>query len=905
MKRLFLDYETFYDPANKYDLKSVSMVEYIRSPLFKAHGLGWAWDHMNEPRWVTGRDIPAFFSEIGRKLGWENVALVGHNIKFDGSIAAWIYNTIPGQFIDTRGMSKAILGKTIKSHHLAQLAEHFGLEAKGVMKTAGIRDLTPQQEEELAMYCKHDVWLCREIYNRLAPQFPENQYAPLSRTIEMFVNPKLVLDVPLLQQTAEQETLRRVNIFKEIGIEKSVFASNVKFPKLLEERGFPVPYKPSPRKKDGEGNAVQIPALALGDPEFLELGQTENKELKGLIEARIAAKSTLLETRSSKLAAIGATGPWPFDVEFSGADQTHRFSGGSGAGGNPQNFTRKSALRYAVRAPEGYELVVGDFSNIELRLVAYLSKDPGLVQAIENHVDLYCDFASVFYGRRITKYDEKGEETAERRFGKCLAEGTLILCEAGWTRIEQVTKNDRVWDGETWVTHQGLVDNGLKEVTGLDGLWLTPDHPILCGTEWKEAQSVVPDENFRYRALARGSERLPLQAILKVPGTESSRYSGYAIAGDQNGMLISQTSKRVERLDVMSVPKNQLRPIASSTGVTPTFFQTMPTDPGFLTAYLLRLIDVIIKKAGHTNTMDKGEFLSTKNGEMTDGRFLDMYKRSRDGMYRSLRWIGRMLTEGMNPGMSALFPDTITYVINDELKTSKPKMRVYDLLSAGPRNRFTVLTGKGPIIVHNCSILGLGYGMGWEKFIKTVRVQTGQTITEEDARRAIDLYRTRYAGVPRLWETLDNLIEIMTDKLLVSKDVGLPVDLSYQKLWLPSNLTIKFPNLRQEKGSRGRPEWVYDVWDKGQLQQRKLYGGKLLENISQALAGELCKDSMKAMGDAVVGQVHDELLVVCKKGLGRLTAQKLKRVMSLSPSWLPQMQLEAEVGWGNSWGEIK
>ena len=138
-----------------------------------------------------------------------------------------------------------------------------------------------------------------------------------------------------------------------------------------------------------------------------------NEELKELCEARIAAKSTLLETRSRKLANIGITGKWPFDIEFSGADQTHRFSGGSGAGGNPQNFTRASALRNAVKAPEGCSLIVGDFSNIELRLVAYLSKDPGLIQAIENGIDIYCQFASAFYGRTIYKENKK-----ERQFGK-------------------------------------------------------------------------------------------------------------------------------------------------------------------------------------------------------------------------------------------------------------------------------------------------------------------------------------------------------------------------------------------------------------------------------------------------------------------------------------------------------
>lgn len=614
---LFVDFESFYDGKQGYDLRKMSMVEYVRDSRFKAFGLGYAWADKPEgpvsiPCWISGLQIANFCSLITDEIGWQNIAVVGHNAKFDSFILKEIYGVIPGQYIDTKGMSRAVLGKSVKGHSLQLLAEHFGLESKGIMKTEGLRDLTVEQERELAEYCLHDVELCRQIYTKLEKDFPESQYAPMHRTIDMFVNPKLELNVPLLERTAKDEAKRREDIFKEIGIEKKEFASNKKFPDLLTRKGYEVPTKTSAR------TGKTIPALALGDPEFLELLESENEELKTLCEARVAAKSTLLETRSAKLAAIGKTGRWPFDVEFSGADQTHRFSGGGGAGGNPQNFTRGSALRTAVQAPKGYELVCGDFSNIELRLVAYLSKDPGLVQAIEKGVDIYCDFASVFYGRRITKSDEK-----ERRFGKT-------------------------------------------------------------------------------------------------------------------------------------------------------------------------------------------------------------------------------------------------------------------------------------------AILGLGYGMGWKKFIKTVRVQTGETLSEKDSRKAIDLYRTRYSKVPALWEKLDKAIGYLFNEDMTCLPLNVQgVYWGKGYIQLPSNLKMRYPNLRLEPAERGRLEWVYDVYKKRNLEKAKLYGGKVLENICQGLAGELCKEAMLKMGSNVTGLVHDEIHVVCKKGLGLMTAQKLKRVMSTAPSWMSEIRLDAEVGIGNNWGESK
>lgn len=606
---LFIDFESAYS-SKDYTLKKMSMIEYVRDSRFKAFGLAMG-GLDTEIAWIPAAGIEGFIQQMAKEVGWPNITVVGHNIKFDATILHEVYEVTPGHFIDTKGMSKAVLGKSVKGHSLADLATHFGLESKGIMKTDGLRDLTAEQERELAEYCVHDVELCRTIFEKLAPNFPSSQYEAMHRTVSMFVSPKVELNVPLLEKTAREEAIRRANIFKEIGIDKKEFASNKKFPDLLAREGYEVPTKISPR------TGKTIPALALGDPEFLEMAEEGNERLKTLCEARIAAKSTLLETRSAKLAAIGRTGRWPFDVEFSGADQTHRFSGGGGAGGNPQNFTRDSALREAVEAPNGYSLVVGDFSNIELRLVAYLSKDPGLVQAIEQGIDLYCDIASVFYGRKITKADKK-----ERQFGKIM-------------------------------------------------------------------------------------------------------------------------------------------------------------------------------------------------------------------------------------------------------------------------------------------ILGLGYGMGAAKFAKTVRLQTGENLTEEQARKAVDLYRVRYGGVPRLWERLDkDIVRLTSTYNSFRTGNDLAVTLHKEAIELPSGLRLRYPNLRQVVEGR-RTEWVYDVYRKKNLEQAKLYGGKMLENISQALAGELCKDAMLKMGDSVTGLVHDEIHVLCKRGLELPTAQKLKRVMSLSPTWLPSIKLDAEVGWGKSWGMAK
>ncbi len=258
-----MDIESYYD-SKDYTLKKMSCVEYCRDKRFKFHGLGYAFD--DQPvQWISHSQIANFFSRTADGIDWSLVDVVSHNAKFDWFAIQTYYDVKPRSYIDTKGMSRAVLGKSIKNHSLATLAEHFGLQSKGVMQTDGLVDLTQEQEAELAEYCLHDVALCREIYKHLAKEFPENQYKYLDQTVKMFVKPKLQLNVPLLEKANEKEKKRRENIFKEIKIGKAEFASNKKFPELLRSKGYEIPYKTSPR------TGKEIPALALGDTGFLEL----------------------------------------------------------------------------------------------------------------------------------------------------------------------------------------------------------------------------------------------------------------------------------------------------------------------------------------------------------------------------------------------------------------------------------------------------------------------------------------------------------------------------------------------------------------------------------------------------------------------------------------------------------
>lgn len=89
-------------------------------------------------------------------------------------------------------------------------------------------------------------------------------------------------------------------------------------------------------------------------------------------------------------------------------------SGGNKA--NAQNIPNRGPdriVREAMIAPPGHKIVVGDSSNIELRVAMAAAGEKEVMAKIENGVDLYCDFATKLFGREIT-----AENEMERKLGK-------------------------------------------------------------------------------------------------------------------------------------------------------------------------------------------------------------------------------------------------------------------------------------------------------------------------------------------------------------------------------------------------------------------------------------------------------------------------------------------------------
>lgn len=438
------------------------MCEYVRDAKFHAHGYSYAWNVDGVPQWTTDDPRNTFAG-----VDFSKVVIVAHNVKFDGSILAWHYGIQPYAWFDTCALSRATLGERIASHSLKSLASHLGLSAKGELSCDGAREPSAEQLSALGTYCSNDVVVCQGILKALFDAFPASQLWSMDWTIRCYIDAKLTLNTALLTEGVLNEKARREAAIQRSGVDRKVLSSNKQFAEHLAASGYRVPTKTSVTT----GKA--IPAFSKTDS---GLAATLGKD-SGLYKARLAAKSSLLETRGESLLAVGRTGAFPFDVNFSGAVQTHRYSGGSGGGGNPQNFTRGSFLRGSVAAPNDCALVVGDFAAIELRVLSWLAREPKLINAIIGDADVYSEFASRFYGRPISKADK-----VERQFGKCAILG--LGYGMGFKRFAESARIDAAKLGISLVLSESqsraTVDLYRSTYVNVVKLWDTCDMLLAC-----------------------------------------------------------------------------------------------------------------------------------------------------------------------------------------------------------------------------------------------------------------------------------------------------------------------------------------------------------------------------------------------------------------------------------------
>lgn len=407
MDLITLDWETYY--AKDYTLSKMTTEEYIRDPRFQPIMCGFKVNDQR-PFWVDAPDIKAWLE----KVDVQNNAVLAHHAHFDGLIMSHHYGLTPKVWFDTLSMARAVLGGK-GGLGLAKLAEAMGLGKKGneVVNALGKRreDFSDYELGKYGAYCINDVELEYQLFQRLLPKFTKGELKIIDLVIRMFTEPMLELDADLLQEYLTDIQVDKTTALMRAGIQLPDVMSNDKFAAALSFLGVDPPTKLSPT------TGKEAWAFAKTDPQMEALAEHPDLDVQALVAARLKNKTTLAETRTIRMLGIASRGPAPVYLKYSGADQTHRLSGGDKM--NWQNNARGSKIRKAIHAPDGEVCVVADSSNIESRILDWLAMQEDAVEVYRKAdaklgPDTYCVMAEKIYQRPINK---KGNPD-ERQMGK-------------------------------------------------------------------------------------------------------------------------------------------------------------------------------------------------------------------------------------------------------------------------------------------------------------------------------------------------------------------------------------------------------------------------------------------------------------------------------------------------------
>ena len=207
--------------------------------------------------------------------------------------------------------------------------------------------------------------------------------------------------------------------------------------------------------------------------------------------------------------------------------------------------------------------------------------------------------------------------------------------------------------------------------------------------------------------------------------------------------------------------------------------------------------------------------------------------------------------------------------------------------------------------VGKSTILGAGYGMGAVRFSEQLK-SFGTTISVDEARRIISIYRESNWKISQFWRNCQNmLVEMSRDKLVTFGANNIVKAVRTQTgygIKLPSGLVMRYDDLQYEQND-GSVEFNY----KTRRGRTRIYGGKVTENVCQAIARCIMGEQMLAIAKRYkpVLTVHDSVVCCVPDDELEEARQYIEDCMSTTPSWAEGMPITCESGIGKSYGDCE
>jgi len=225
---------------------------------------------------------------------------------------------------------------------------------------------------------------------------------------------------------------------------------------------------------------------------------------------------------------------------------------------------------------------------------------------------------------------------------------------------------------------------------------------------------------------------------------------------------------------------------------------------------------------------------------------------------------------------------------------------VYKIMAAAIYGKAEEEITKEERFVGKTTILGAGYGMGGPKFQAQLKT-FGTDLSTDECARIISVYRSRYPKIPQLWRESQEALRCMTrgqttklcrNDLLTVNDKG---------ILLPNGLHIFYNGIREVADAEGKRQFVYDT----RTGPNKIYGGKVVENFTQAVARCIIGEQMLKIAKRykVVLTVHDAIGIIAKREEADEARAYVETCMRWVPAWAEGLPVNCESGMGVSYGD--
>jgi DNA polymerase bacteriophage-type len=198
-------------------------------------------------------------------------------------------------------------------------------------------------------------------------------------------------------------------------------------------------------------------------------------------------------------------------------------------------------------------------------------------------------------------------------------------------------------------------------------------------------------------------------------------------------------------------------------------------------------------------------------------------------------------------------------------------------------------------------VLGSGYGVGHVKMQTFLKLQAGIEVDLDEAKRIVDVYRHTNHRIVALWRAAQRCIEALErgDRLPFGLSGVLDADPSAPGIILPNGLPIVYEGLYAEQNEKG-----YEYFYKTRTGPTRIYGGKVVENVTQALARLVVSSQMLRIAKRyrVVLTVHDSVVSCVPEDEVDEARDYIETCMRWVPKWATGLPVNCESGVGKSYG---